>query len=206
MFRNRARRLEQRIARMWSWAAKNPIQLSSVTQISMWTRAMGNFLVKINPGLRCGLGRSEANELQFQISPNRKVELVPLVEQIVDVAPALEGVHVVAFIQSTSSSFLFDDHEITQDEIRVMYPRVAEDGAYHLTLYLPFKNGLKNSDLDSIAWDIAERALGERFLIERVSKCDAVFGFTDERSLPTLEEFIEILGQSPDGIDPGSHT
>lgn len=152
------------VADLWAWVPAHLDELKAVqTGQEPAADALGGKLDAIDPGLtfELGLGREP---FELIISADGHKELFPVVKRVVDAAPAMPGVKVIAFRPRKDPAFRLTVEGVTVGGPDVSYVAVADDGRPGLIALTLYVKGLTPENKDAVegaAFLLLEAVVGE---------------------------------------------
>lgn len=165
------------IPALWTWVGAHVDELKAVqTGKEPAAEMLGAKLDAIDPGLTFELGLGK-EPFELIVSADGKKALFPLVKQVVDAAPSIPGVKVVAFRPRKDAGFRLTVNGVTVGGPDVMFVAsddAARKGLIALRLYVKGLTPENEADVKGAAFLLLEAVLGEFDLETKIGAIDIV--------------------------------
>ncbi len=166
-----------RIERFWDWFAENANRLSNFqTNPDAYLQELISQAKRVSHGLALELEAPKDGTIRMTISADGDINLFPVVEDMVNQAPSIEGWQFLAFRQRLAAdkiemlSLNGPDHKIALKDMR-FFP-ISEGEELDIIVYM---EGLNEANRDSMAYGcllLLDNILGEYDCVMKVDAYD----------------------------------
>jgi hypothetical protein len=159
----------------WAWVSQHLAELKAVkTGQEPIAAQLGAEVEKVDPGLTYELSIGQT-PFELIISADGKKELFPLVRQLVEAAPPLEGTKVIAFRprKDTSTEFQSEHGKMAGGDLSFIASRDEEKaGLIALTVFVKGMTSSNRDAFENTAFMILELAVGEFDIETKIGAID----------------------------------
>ncbi|WP_437186879.1 hypothetical protein SH668x_000246 [Planctomicrobium sp. SH668] len=198
-------------AKFWNWFSKNAEEYRVISDDDRDAAfdKLHSHLYECHPELAIEVSPTDASGVnELTITSEGNIELFPLVEQIVAMAPAMQGWRVVAFRQPIDQDFVFESDGIRLDtqELQFRLEESFDDpGLVDLIIAVPNLDDADEDALETGVIILLESRLGEKVAAESIATLEVIdasmvtkrSGFQPFSELsPAIHEFRQSLNNS----------
>jgi hypothetical protein len=155
------------ISELWQWFKINHRRLEGANSDDQAFKQLTNLFRRIDRNLTYDIRQEEFWELQ--VSADGIPELIPLVREVVDQAPKMDGWKISAFRKPKAAPVTITAFDQSLNAENLFY---TLDNEKHLTLFLPGLNDDNYRHLSHCAVIIVESLIGEYPLMTQVDEID----------------------------------